>query len=375
VRVLIDTTYAARAPLSGTGIYVRSLCRELERAEGVELIEVANPRRRPPAGGGLGSIANLIEDARWAVAELPRLARDHGADLVHHPLPARARLGRLPQVITVADLAFERVPQCFDRRFRTYAHLAHRAAARAADAVICVSHTTAGDVRALWGVEEARIVIAPLGPGQELAAGRTGTGLAGPASAAQPAPAPAPPAPGAVNPPRPFFLYVGDAEPRKNLGVLLEAYALYRSRAIDPLTLVLAGSAAAAAPGVRVEQRPSERRLVELYSGAAALIQPSLYEGFGLTAVEAMSAGAPVLAARSPGLLEVCAGAALWADPRLPASFAEAMTRLAADPGLRNELAGRGRARARDFSWAACATTHLRAYSLAAARGAGAAQT
>ena len=99
-----------------------------------------------------------------------------------------------------------------------------------------------------------------------------------------------------------------------------------------------------------------------------ALLHPSLYEGFGLTALEAMSAGTPVLAADSPGVREVCAEAARYVDPRDPPSFAAAIAELAAAPALRHELAACGRRRVTAFSWARCARAHVDAYSLALAR-------
>jgi glycosyltransferase involved in cell wall biosynthesis len=277
----------------------------------------------------------------WATVELPRLAGRVGADVIHHPLPAISPVARAAQVVTVADLAFERLPHHFDRGFRTYAHLAHRAAARAAAAVICVSETTAADARSAWGVSGERIVVAPHGPGQDV---------------------------GGPERERVHLLYVGDAEPRKNLAGLLEAYRLYRERVPDPLPLLLAGSASASGAGITVVNRPSPQRLAELYRAAVALLHPSLYEGFGLTALEAMSAGTPVIAADSPGVREVCAQAARYVDPRDPPSLAAAITELAAAPALRHELAARGRARARTFSWACCARAHVDAYSLALAR-------
>jgi glycosyltransferase involved in cell wall biosynthesis len=343
MRVLIDTTYAQRAPFSGTGIYIRRLCNELDAVAGVEPVQVANASRRPPAGGGLGSIRNLLVDLRWTVVELPRLARRHGAELIHHPLPARIPLARIPQVVTVVDLAFERLPRHFARAFRLYAHATHRAAARSAQVVICISETTAADARELWQVPAERIVVAPLGPGQEM--------VPSVSPRAEPA----------------HFLYVGDEEPRKNLGVLLDAYRLYREASPAPLELVLAGSVATHAPGVKTVAGPSAALLGELYRQAAALVHPSLYEGFGLTPVEAMALGTPVLAARSPGILEICADAVRYADARDPRSFALGMAELAADPGLRDELSKRGRRRAERFSWAACARAHAEAYSLALA--------
>jgi glycosyltransferase involved in cell wall biosynthesis len=337
VRVLLDTTYARRAPQSGTGIYLDRLADALSRLGGVEVLARPNPRRGAPAGGGFGSVRNLLSDRRWTGAQLPRMARELKADIIHHPLPAVSRSRLTPQVITVLDLAFERLPDQFDRGFRTYAHLAHRSAARRAEAVICISETTSADVQELWRVPAERIVVAPLGPGQEL-----------PAVAPRDAT---------------HFLYVGDAEPRKNLGTLLKAYELYRRRSSAPLELVLAGSAVAEGAGVRVERAPAPPRLATLYASAAALVHPSLYEGFGITPLEAMRAGAPVIAA--PSVEEVCGDAARYADARDPASFAEAMLELAADPALRQELGERGRKRSARFSWDACAHAHLEAYSLA----------
>jgi glycosyltransferase involved in cell wall biosynthesis len=340
MRVLLDTTYARRAPYSGTAIYLGRLQEALASLAGVEIVPVANRRRRPPAGGGLGSVRNLVADTWWSALELPRLARARGAALIHHPLPIRSPLTRTPQVITVLDLAFERLPEHFDPRYRAYARRVHRTAARSAAAVVCISETTAADVRGLWGVPAERIVVAPLGPGQEL-----------------------PPSEPVVAPQH--FLYVGDAEPRKNLGVLLDAYAAYRERAERPLELVLAGSAEAGGAGLRVVRAPEAEQLANLYAEAAALVHPSLYEGFGLTPLEAMSTGTPVIAARSPGIVEVCADAVRYAEPRDPESFTAAMMAVGGDAGLRADLRARGLARAAEFTWARCARRHADAYSLA----------
>jgi glycosyltransferase involved in cell wall biosynthesis len=343
LRVLLDTTYAARAPFSGTAIYLARLHDALGRLEGVDVVEACNRHRRAPAGGGLGSARNAMLDAWWTSAELPRLARRAGADVIHHPLPAIAMETRIPQLITVHDLAFERLPEAFDRGFRTYAHWAHRSAAQRSAAVICVSETTAADVRELWAVQADRIVVARHGPGQEL-----------PVAARAEVPA--------------WLLYVGDAEPRKNLSALLEAYGLYRRGAGEPLGLVLAGAVPAAVDagaGMRAERGVSPARLAELYAGAAALVHPSLYEGFGLTALEAMCAGTPVIAADAPGVREVCGDAALYCNPLDPASFAAAMASVGADPALRARLSERGRERSGEFSWDASARAHLDAYSLA----------
>ncbi len=340
MRVLLDTTYALRGP-SGTGVYIERLAAALREA-GVEVAEVADARRPPPAGGGVGSARNAGHDAWWTQVALPRHAAAARADLIHHPLPAHAAKAPCPQVVTLHDLAFERLPDCFDPVFRRWASLTHRRAARASDAVVCVSQTTRLDAMARWGLDGARIVVALHGPGQAPAGELAG----------------APPAA-----PR-HFLYVGDDEPRKNLGLLLGAHARYRTAiGAGALDLVLAGRAAPPEqPGVR---RAPDPDLAALLRESAALVHPALHEGFGLTALEAMHAGVPVIAARSPGIAETCGEAALYVDPDDGEGLAHALARVAADPALRATLAAAGLQRAAGFSWRTSARAHIEAYTLA----------
>ena len=318
MKVCIDASYARRGR-SGTGVYVERLVEEL-RALGVDVRAVAGRHRK--------YLSPL--DLAWTHVELPRRAR--GCDLLHHPLPAFSRGFRGPQVVTVHDLAFVRVPECFNARFRVVAGVRHRAAAKRAAAVVAVSEATAADVRSRWGVDP---VVALHGPGQAIPMDR-GEAMAQPMTSG---------GSGGVKPPR-HFLYVGDEEPRKNLARLREAAKQ------APLPLV-------EARGV------SEAELADLHRHAAALVIPSLHEGFGLPALEAMAAGTPVLAARTAGLAEVCGNAARYCDPRDTGSIAAGLVELATVPPLREELRRRGIRRAADFSWRASAEAHLRAYNLA----------
>ncbi|MGI8922008.1 MAG: glycosyltransferase family 4 protein [Solirubrobacteraceae bacterium] len=342
MRVLLDASFALRGA-SGTGVYIERLIPALG-ALGVDVVEAANDSRGDPGGGPWRSLRNHLSDARWTRLELARLARAEDIDVIHHPLPARTPASPCPQVVSVHDLAFLQRPDLFASGYRQWAALAHRRAARAAAAVIVVSEATAGEVSARWQIPPERIVVAHHGPGQ---LGRRRC---------------------RAEPGHQHFLYVGDNEPRKNLDAVLAAYQAYRAGVSARLPLILAGAAARLASGqdgVRGEPAPDADRLAELYRGAAALVHLSLVEGFGLTLLEAMTAGTPVIAASIPAVRELCADALLAVEPGDADGVAAAMARLAGDATLRAELGARGLARAAAFSWERSARAHLAAYSLA----------
>jgi glycosyltransferase involved in cell wall biosynthesis len=149
----------------------------------------------------------------------------------------------------------------------------------------------------------------------------------------------------------PYFLFVGTLEPRKNLPALIEAWhAVRRSHAVD---LVLVGRrradfpAIAEEPGLRVTGELADEQLAALYSGALALVYPSLYEGFGLPVLEAMQCGACVIASRA--VSEVAGDAALYAEGA--EQLAAAMREVAARPEFAAELRARSLIRAQQFSW------------------------
>ena len=186
----------------------------------------------------------------------------------------------------------------------------------------------------------------------------------------------------------PYCLFVGNLEPRKNLARLIEAFALMATRAPAGGTapqLVLAGTRAWLYSGIlsAVAARGVADRVVftgyvppgdlpALYAGAACFVFPSVYEGFGLPVLEAMAAGAPVVASRVGAIPEVAGDAALLVDAAQPAALAEAIEAVLADAGLRARLVERGRARARLFSWEATARRTLAVYeAVAYARGRG----
>lgn len=253
---------------------------------------------------------------------------------------------RLPLVATLHDLlpladVGGRWP--LQQRLAVRAWLA--AIRRRARHVICVSEFTRSEAIRLGNLDAARISVVPLGVDSDWTA------------------AVKPRAPGAA----PYLLFVGLVKPHKNLRGLLSAFEAIAStiphdlvvvgrhtglRGVDDAALTQAGRLA---PRVRVLESVSRSRLVELMTGADLLVQPSLYEGFGLPPLEAMAAGTPVVAARAGALPEVCGDAALYCDPSSAADIGRAIVEALRDTSLRTRLRERGRERARRYTWSACA--------------------
>jgi glycosyltransferase involved in cell wall biosynthesis len=181
-------------------------------------------------------------------------------------------------------------------------------------------------------------------------------------------------------PPR-YVLHVGTVEPRKNVATLLAAWRLLRLRRAEPPPLVLCGGFGWQAEEARLEIGVAEaegwlvhlgyvstEELAALYRGAELVALPSFYEGFGLPAVEAMRAGAPLLASDLPVLREVAGDAALYAPPNRADLWADRAGELLADAGLRADLRRRGLERAKLFDWGRAAEETVRAFRAAAGR-------
>jgi glycosyltransferase involved in cell wall biosynthesis len=197
-----------------------------------------------------------------------------------------------------------------------------------------------------------------------------GTGLVGEGSTASSVPPRTPPR---------YALHVGTVEPRKNVPALLAAWRLLRLRRAEPPPLVLCGGFGWRAEEARREIGAAEaegwlvhlgyvstEELAALYRGAELVALPSFYEGFGLPAVEALRAGAPLLASDIPVLREVAGDAALYAPPDRPDRWADRAGELLADAGLRADLRRRGLERARRFDWGRAAEETVRAFRAAA---------
>ncbi len=295
----------------------------------------------------------------WHRLEWPPIEMLAGdADVVHsaHPLLIPAR--KAAQVVTIHDLFFLLHPERTRAEIRRdYAELSPLHARRA-DAVITSSEHTKHLVSERLGVAVDRIYICPPGAPTWRTLGR------------QP-----------NQPDDGYILFLGTLEPRKNLDVLLDAYALLARDSRRLPRLVIAGGASPEAQRwldrisseplknhIRYEGYVPDEKREALYAGATALVLPSLDEGFGLPVLEAMSAGVPVVTSNRGSLPEVVGTAGVLLEPDDVSAWANTIERLATDTGWAADLATAGLERARAFTWDRSAAELRRAYQDAVRR-------
>jgi glycosyltransferase involved in cell wall biosynthesis len=272
----------------------------------------------------------------WEQLALPAHAARLGAGIVFSPANL-APLAWPRNVVVVHDAAVLRHPEAYSHAYRFWHGRTGVAAARRALAVITVSEFSRRELLELAGLDPARISVIPGGVGEAFvahgddAATRRRLGLE-----------------------RPYVLTIATADARKNLSALAPVAAALLREGIE---LVWAGdarpyfTAPAETRGLRHLGYVAEGDLPALYRGALAFVLPSRYEGFGLTCVEAMACGTPVVAADRAALPEICGDAALLIDPEDPGDIATAVVSAATDPTVRDELREAGLGRARLYSW------------------------
>jgi glycosyltransferase involved in cell wall biosynthesis len=301
-------------------------------------------------------------------AGLPWAGRRARLDVFHFCDQASSIVPPAPRtVVTVHDLAMARVPETFGRRRAAYKRAMTGQAVRRATLVIAVSAATARDVVELVGIDPARVRVVAHGVDPRFGEADDATSAAAARALALPAR---------------YLLYVGRLEPRKNLPVLVDAYAQARRRHALAAPLVIAGAPswldedlegralrAGVADHVHFLGHVPDALLPGLVAGALAVAYPSRYEGFGLPVLEAMAAGTPVVTSNVSSLPEVAADAALLVDPDDTDGLADALARLAGDDVLRERLIAAGLARAATFTWPRAAAETVAVYLEAAAKG------
>lgn len=270
-----------------------------------------------------------------------------------HTLPA-VFPGRA--IATVHDLGFKHFPAAHTPWQRAYLDATTRYSQARADIVLADSQATADDLRRFYGTSPDKIRV--VYPGVDSDRLR--------ATAADVAAARA-----KYELPERYFLFIGTLQPRKNIKRLSQAFARWQQEQSDDETaLVLAGGKGwlfedgwlEGARNIRLSGYIDATDKAGLMQGSIALVFPSLYEGFGFPAVEAMHAGTPVIASKTSSLGEIVADAGLLVDPLSVAEIAEAMSRCSTDEILRRELIRKGRQRAGRYTWAAAAEQVMKAF-------------
>jgi glycosyltransferase involved in cell wall biosynthesis len=312
-------------------------------------------------------LAHRSERLAWEQSGLPVVAEQVGADVIHMPnysMPLRP--GR-PTVVTIHDLAFFTDPERYTPMNGMSLKSATKTSARQATRLIVPSNATRDELVRVLGIDQGRIDVAYHGvdhrlfhrPDEAQVSKVTARlGLHG----------------------KPYVAFLGSLTPRKNAPALVRGWAAAVGDMEDPPALVLAGGggwseeldeAIASVPGRLRLVRPGYLPFADLpgfLGGALVVAAPSRGEGFGLTVLEAMACGAPVLTTYRASLPEVGGQAVAYTEPEADA-IAVALRALLGDPERRDALASAGYARAQEFSWAASAAAHVASYKRAADQG------
>ena len=328
--VVIDADVLGRER-TGEETYIANLLRELPPlADDFELAAVARRADLVPPGVRPLPLPARSQELRMAWS-LPRLLRRVRPALAHfqHAIGLRCPC---PAVVTVHDLSFERDPSLLRPKDRLVFRTVVPRAARRAARVIAVSRRTKQDLVELYGIQEERIRVIHHGIDPAFS----------PVDGVEP---------------DSYALFVGTIQARK------DPLAAAAAASAAGLRLVVAGPNRDARLAAELERRGADLRgylgkgeLADLYRGAACLVLPSRYEGFGLPVLEAMACGTPVVATREPALVEVCGEAAVYATPE---QMGEAVREAVRE---RPRLAQAGFERARRFSWRAAAEQTLAVY-------------
>ena len=304
----------------------------------------------------------------WEQSLLPLQLSQLRADLVHGLVNVLPLTTRVPGVVTVHDLSFMRMPESLTVARRTYLTRLCQASVQRAAHVIAVSRQTADDVMHYFDIPAAKISVVYNGVAASFVPGDPITTAAFRQI---------------KNLPARFLLYLGTLEPRKNLELLLKAFARWRNQASAEerqIKLVLAGGKGwfyteifRLVNALDLEQSVlfpgfiAENELPLWYQAAEGFVYPSLFEGFGLPVLEAMACGTPVLCSQASSLLEIVGTSTLTFPSQSEEELAAGLALLTGQPALRADLRAKGLVQARQFAWRNTAQATIAVYE--AARG------
>jgi glycosyltransferase involved in cell wall biosynthesis len=340
-------------PTTGSGQYLRALLPALKRRAPGNVYKVIEPH----AGGNLAKL--WFEQIAF-----PRACRRERAALAHVPYFAAPLFPATRTVVTIHDLIPLLLPAYRGSPLvRVYTRLV-AASARRADAVIADSECSKRDIVRHLGIDAARVHVVYLAADARYRLVDDTTAVRHKYAL-----------------PEKYLLYLGGFDQRKNVRVIIEAFARMPEFCAAGYRLVLAGVRL----GTDSKFFPNPQRIARevglredalqclgwvdeddkpaLYAGAAAFLFPSLYEGFGLPPLEAMACGTPVICSNASSLPEVVGDAAILIDPRDPAAWADAIRATLTDDARRAAMRERGIAQSKKFSWDRAADETLAVYA------------
>lgn len=390
MRIGIDATPLPERPV-GAGAYiihlVQALAQECQDAaaridsagsspERIELVVIVQQSRRElfsvpaeaPVEWVVVSDKSPARRLVWEQTVLPWLARRCRLDLLHSLHYTRPLVLPCRSVVTFHDMTFFMFPELHVRSKRVFFPLAMRASARLADALIADSETTRLDAMCILNIPPQRITTVPLGI-QELfrPVGEMPGSLEERASQVESCRQ-------RYLLPSEFILFVGLVEPRKNLPLLVQAYARL-ARQGDLPDLVIVGrmgwmyetvleqiAALGLKDRVRFTGYVPTKDLAIIYNLASVFVYPSLYEGFGFPPLEAMACGTPTITTDVSSMREFAGQACLLTPPQDEAALAAAIRRLLDEPQLQARLSGLGRIQAARYTWKRTAQETLKIY-------------
>jgi glycosyltransferase involved in cell wall biosynthesis len=313
-------------------------------------------------------LVSLYPHSQWLQRPIsvPLYARRQALDLVHFPF-VRPPLTGAKTVITVHDVNFEVFPQDFTRIERWRMKLLVPGSCRKADKIFVVSEYGKNQLHEVYGVSLDKIVVTYNAP--DHVSRRTSEDRQPPERK--------------LDLPKPYVLYVGIIQPKKNLPRLVQAFDRLKSRTDLPHHLVIAGkwgwnnadlektlASMTHRDQVAIPGYLSRREFESAMSGASLFAFPSLYESFGIPPMEAQSFGIPAVVSDTTCFPEIYGDSVAYCDPYSVESIAAALERVLGDEVLRADLVRRGRERTRLFTWKKTAAIALDAYrSLVEERG------
>jgi glycosyltransferase involved in cell wall biosynthesis len=322
--IVINARAAARPQITGVERWAREMAQRLPELDPERYVVM-----RPPL------LLSKRPGQVWEQLLLPAVAARHRASAIYNPANL-APLTWPANVVQIHDAVSFRHPEWYSPAYVRWQRAVMPRIARRARLVITVSEWSRAEVMEFLGVPGERIRVVPGGVDARFSA----------AIDYEPVCA-------RLGLTKPYVLAVGDRGPRKNLDALRGAVGLLRKEGIE---LVVAGGGrghqlGASLPGARDIGYVADEDLPALYAGARAFALPSLHEGFGLTVLEAMAAGVPVVASQRAALPEVVTGAGVLVDPDDWGLFGAALVKAATDKQERARLREEGRQVAARYTW------------------------